>query len=563
MPTRAPRLACSALLIASASIGLFSHITAQTAAKRAAKPARVPQGRPVQIENGRVLGVPTPDAQVIAYKGIPYAQPPLDELRWRAPQPIFGKWKKVLYAQDFGPHCLQSGSFPDMVFHDPGQSEDCLTLNVWTPASATARPARKGVPGLPVMVWIYGGGFTTGGTSEARQDGQFLARRGVIVVSMNYRLGIFGFLSLPELADEDPHHSSGNYGLMDQAAALAWVHRNIAAFGGDPANVTIFGESAGSMSVSAQMASPIATPLFARAIGESGSAFPVGRAMPTLAQAGSINAAWATRAFGSNKLFYLRQLPADEVMQAATSRNGNAPRFGTIVDGYFLPDTIAHIYADGKQAHVPLLAGWNSDDVPGNPPPPVPKADAFVAQLRNAFGDRLKDALAVYPMSTDAEALRSAGDYVSDRAIGYSTWAWIEAHARTGNAPVYRYHFELPNPGDRNHTTDVGAYHSDDIEYVFGTLDSRPQMNSRPQDRALSDLMQQYWVNFARTGDPNGAGLPQWPSYNNATGTLRMSGTASGDAFPVMHLDATSSAKLDDLHQRYLFLDQFWGAQTK
>src|SRR5665213_1959538 len=390
MLTRALRLVCLALLIASASIGLLSRISAQTTPKRAAKLARVPQPRPVQMENGRVLGVLTPDAQVIAYKGIPYAQPPIDELRWRAPQPIFGKWKKVLYAQDFGPHCIQSGSFPDMVFHDPGPSEDCLTLNVWTPSSATARSERKGAAGLPVMVWIYGGGFTTGGSSEARQDGQFLARRGVIVVSMNYRLGIFGFLSLPELADEDPHHSAGNYGLLDQAAAITWVHRNIAAFGGDPNNVTIFGESAGSMSVSAQMASPVAATLFARAIGESGSEFPAGRTMPVLAQAASINAAWATRAFGSNKLFYLRQLPADEIMQAATSRNGNAPRFGPIVDGYFLPDTIAHIYADGKQAHIPLLAGWNADDVPGNPPPPLPKADAFVAQLRNAFGDRLK-----------------------------------------------------------------------------------------------------------------------------------------------------------------------------
>ena len=530
-----------------------------------AKPQRVPGPRPVQIENGRVQGFLTPDSQVIAYKGIPYAQPPIDELRWRAPQPIAGRWKKVLYAQDYGPHCLQSGSFPDMVFHDPGASEDCLTLNVWAPAvTLTAKPAHKGSPahGLPVMVWIYGGGFTTGGTSEARQDGQFLARRGVIVVSMNYRLGIFGFLSLPELADEDPHHSAGNYGLLDQAAALVWVHRNIAAFGGDPANVTIFGESAGSMSVSAQMASPVAATLFARAIGESGSEFPTGRAMPTLAQAASINAAWATRAFGSNKLFYLRQLPADEVLQAATSRTGGAPRFGPIVDGWFLPDTIPHIYADGKQAHIPLLAGWNADDVPGNPPPPLPTADAFVAQLRNAFGDHVKDALAVYPISTDAEALRSAGDYASDRAIAYSTWAWIEAHARTGNAPVYRYYFDLPNPGDRNHTTAVGAFHSDDIEYVFGTLDSRPQMAIRPGDRAVSDVMQQYWVNFARTGDPNGPGLPQWPSYNNAGGTLRMSGTASGDSFPVMRLDANSTAKPDALRPRYLFLDQFWGMQT-
>jgi len=303
--------------------------------------------------------------------------------------------------------------------------------------------------------------------------------------------------------------------------------------------------------------------LFARAIGESGAEFPAGRALPTLAQAGPINAGWAMRVFGSNKLFYLRQLPADEVLQATMSRTQPAPRFGPIIDGYLLPDTVPHIYADGKQAQVPLLAGWNADDVPGNPPPPIPGADRFVVQLHDTFGDHVKDALALYPISSEDEARRSAGDYASDRAMGYATWAWIDAHARTGNAPVYRYHFELANPGDRNHKPDVGAYHSDDIEYVFGTLDSRPQMAIRPEDRALSDLMQQYWTNFARTGDPNGPGLPPWPSYNNATGTLRMAGTTSGDAFPVMHLDVTSAAKPDTLRPRYLFLDQFWGAQNK
>lgn len=525
--------------------------SAQAVGGGPANTARAAQPRPVQIENGRVQGFLSADAQVIAYKGIPYAQPPVDELRWRPPMPIAGKWKKVLYARDFGPHCIQSGSYPDMVFHDPGESEDCLTLNVWAPAAtATENAPRKGAAshGLPVMVWIYGGGYLTGGTSEARQNGENLARRGVIVVSMNYRLGIFGFLSLPELAEEDPHHASGNYGLMDQAAALEWVHRNIAAFGGDPGNVTIFGESAGSMSVSAQMASPVANTLFARAIGESGSEFPTGRGMPALAQAGAINAAWATRAFGSSQLFYLRQLPADEILKAAKARGQGTPHFGPIIDGYFLPDSVPDIYADGKQAHVPLLAGWNADE---QHPVRPPTADSFTAQLGRAFGDRLNDALAVYPMATAAELERSAADYAGDRFIAYCTWAWIEAQTRSGNAPVYRYFFELPNPGDRNHTTAMGAFHSDDIEYVFGTLDSRPQMNIRPEDRALSDVMQQYWVNFARSGDPNGPGLPQWPRYAQAAG------------YPVMHLDATSAAQPDALRQRYVLLDEFWGMHTQ
>src|ERR1019366_3197664 len=241
-----------------------------------------------------------------------------EQLRWRPPQPILGKWKHVLFAQNFGPHCIQSGGYPDMVFHDPGPSEDCPTLNVWAPSDA--RPSKKS-PGLPVMVWIYGGGFSTGGTSENRQDGEFLAHRGVIVVSMNYRLCIFGFLVHPELTAESANHSSGNYGLLDQAAAIAWVRRNIAAFGGDPANITIFGQSAGSMSVSALMASPLTAGLFAKAIGESGAEFPAaGRSMPPRDQAEQVYSEWADRAFGTGKLFFLRQLPADELAKAAMGK---------------------------------------------------------------------------------------------------------------------------------------------------------------------------------------------------------------------------------------------------
>jgi para-nitrobenzyl esterase len=531
-----------------------------------------------------VQGFLTPDSQVIAYKGIPYAQPPIEELRWRPPVPLVGKWKRTLIARDFGPHCMQSGSYPDMVFRDPGPSEDCLTLNIWTPAATlTARPARKpsaAARGLPVMVWIHGGAFATGGTSEARQDGDALARRGIIVVSMNYRLGIFGFLSLPELTEGSPHHTSGNYGLMDQAAALAWVHRNIAAFGGDPANVTIFGEDAGSESIGDQMASPLSTSLFARAIGQSGSEFPAGgTVMPNLTQAERVNADWATRAFGSDKLFYLRQLPADEINETVMSRTRPAPRFRPIVDGYFLPDYLPRIYADGKQAHIPLIAGWTADE--RHPPQPL-AADDFLSELRDSFGSHANDALAVYPIANDAELTRSEDDFAGDREHAYATWAWIEAHSRTGNAPVYRYRFDLPSPGDRYHAAGT-AFHSGDIEYVFGTLESRPGMNIRAEDRGLSDLMQQYWVNFARTGDPNGPGLPTWPTYNHAPSAAsvasananqpagapspttianHLTGLAQPSDFPVMHLDANSAAKPDSLRPRYLFLDQFWAMQT-
>jgi para-nitrobenzyl esterase len=526
----------------ASSIPLVILLYAVTALAIAQNPTTL---RPIQIESGKLLGVLTPDQKVIAYKGIPYAQPPLEELRWRPPQPV-GKWKKVLFARDFGPHCLQSGGYPDMVFHDSGASEDCLTLNAWAPFNA--KPDRKS-PLLPVMVWIYGGGFYTGGTSENRQTGEFLAHRGVIVVSMNYRLGIFGFFAHPELTAESPNHASGNYGLMDQAAAIAWVRRNIAAFGGDPANITIFGQSAGSSSVSALMASPIAKDLFAKAIGVSGAEFPgPGRSLPTREQAEQSNVAWANRAFGSSKLFFLRMLPANELLDAALSNTNPAPRFGPVIDGFFLPDTLPHIYADGKQAHIPLLAGWVANE---SRPDTPQSADSFTVQAHIQFGPDALKFLALYPASTDAGAIRSAADFATDQSA-FPTWSWLEAQTRT-NAPVYRYFFDLPSPGDRNHTVAMGAFHSDDIEYVFGALDSRPEMAIRPEDRALSELMQQYWTNFAKTGNPNGdpadpanSTLPTWPAYNP---------TAN---YPVMHLDATSAAQPDTHRPRYLFLDSIW-----
>jgi para-nitrobenzyl esterase len=515
---------------------LILFVAAWHSSAAAQKPVEV---RPIQIESGKLLGVLTPDQQVIAYKGIPYAQPPTEELRWRPPQPV-GHWKHILVAREFGSHCIQTGGYPDMVFHDPGPSEDCLTLNVWAPA---APKLDKKSPGLPVMVWIYGGGFVTGGTSESRQDGQFLAHRGVIVVSMNYRLGIFGFMALPELTTESANHTSGNYGLLDQAAAIAWVRRNIGAFGGDSDNITLFGESAGSFSVSAQMASPLTHGLFAKAIGESGAAFfNAGLSFPSRERTEQTDSAWASRVFGSDKLFYLRQLSTDEIMKAALAKG--APSFEPDVDGYFLPDTVPHLYEDGRQAHIPLLAGWNSDE---NRPNSVPTAESFNAAVNRGLGSRAADFLAAYPAATDEEAARSADAYAGDRFIAFSTWEWLEAQVKTGHAPVYRYLFDLPSPGDRNHPAALGAFHSDDIEYVFGTLDSRPGMKVRPEDRALSDLMQQYWTNFAKTGDPNAAGTPNWPTYSPT------------DKWQVMHLDATPSAQPDTLRARYLFLDSLWG----
>jgi para-nitrobenzyl esterase len=306
----------------------------------------------VRTDSGIVEGITSSTSKIRVFEGIPYAAPPVGNLRWQPPQPAT-PWTGVRKASGFGARCMQGHLFSDMVFRDSGPSEDCLYLNVWTPAdSASAH--------FPVMVWIYGGGFQAGASSEPRQDGENLAKKGVIVVSLNYRLGLFGFFSHPELTKESPHHASGNYGLLDQAAALEWVHRNIAAFGGDPNNVTIFGESAGSMSVSALMAAPVASSLFTRAIGESGGIVGLKGGLPALSKTEQDGARFA-ESVGASSLQSLRAKSAEDLLQAATKDRTAGFRFWPNIDGYFFPESPSLIYSSGKQAHVPLLAGWNAD----------------------------------------------------------------------------------------------------------------------------------------------------------------------------------------------------------
>jgi para-nitrobenzyl esterase len=496
-----------------------------------AQPSRTVQ---VRTPNGVLEGVVSPDNRVRSFKGIPFAAPPVGPLRWKAPQPA-PAWTGVRSAAEFGARCSQGRVFDDMIFRDNGPSEDCLYLNVWAPEAAFAGSSPDKVK-LPVMFWIYGGGFMAGGSSEPRQDGGNLSTKGVVVVSCNYRLGMFGFFSHPEAAKESPHNATGNYGLLDQLAALQWVHDNIALFGGDPENVTIFGESAGSLSVSGLVASPRASGLFQRAIGESGAFFRAGIGPRPRAEAEQADVKFAEAAFGTSSLEKLRALPAEQILEA--SRKPGV-WFIPDVDGWFLPESVEAIYAAGKQNRVALLAGWNTDEGNyraffGDLPPTAPN---FITRARERYGDRADAFLRLFPAATDAEAKRSAADIAGDNFIAFGTWKWVEAHAQTPGVPVYRYHFErnLPLP-------EPAAPHAGEIEYVFMVLPSK-NLPWQPEDRQVSELMADYWTNFAKTGDPNGPGLPQWPVYRAQEG------------YQVMHLNVQSKAAPDDRRGRYLFLD--------
>jgi para-nitrobenzyl esterase len=444
---------------------------------------------------------------------------------------------------------MQARIYDDMIFRDE-VSEDCLYLNVWTPAASAAAK-------LPVMVWIYGGGFQAGSASEPRQDGERLATKGVVVVSMNYRLGVFGFFAHPELTRESGHDASGNYGFLDQIAALRWVQKNIAAFGGDPSKVTIFGESAGSFSVSAIMASPLARGLFARAIGESGAFFNLGdpaRGPKPLSASEQQGQQWGA-SIGAPSLADLRAKSAKDLLDAATA-NGQQFRFWPNIDGYVLPRDVSAIYADGQQAHVPLLAGWNEDEARAGVTlaKEKPTAASLAKQLEERFGaSRIEAARKAYPAGSDQEALESAASLASDAFIAYSTWKWIETQLATGQSPVFRYRFDRDVPVPPNtmvngvpaSSKDIGARHAGEIEYVFGTLDSVPHVQWEDVDRRISAQMMSYWTNFAKTANPNGQGLPEWPGY-----------TAKAK-YPVMHLGPETHAAPDTDRARYQFLDSY------
>lgn len=468
---------------------------------------------PVRVEQGLLAGTNGSPADVRVYRGIPFAAPPVGDLRWKAPQPA-AKWQGVRQATEFSNGCWQTQYPAAAAIYQsklPPLSEDCLYLNIWTPAkSAKDR--------LPVMVWIHGGGFTRGFSGTSSYNGEVLARKGAIIVTINYRLGIFGFFAHPELSAESGHHASGNYALLDQIAALQWVQKNIAAFGGDSKRVTIFGESAGSWAVNALMASPLAKGLFQRAIGESGGLF---SPMKTMAEAekegeklGRLlapdSASKKSESSGPSPaqqdvLKALRAMKAEALLKAGETETVRA-----IVDGWVLPQDVATIFAQGKQNDVPLIVGYNADEGTTLAPQGVNmKALMFIGGVHQRYGSQADALLKIYPAASDEQAVSSFYSAYRDQVFGWEMRTWARMAATTGHQPAYMYYFSRRPPGPQS--ARLRAFHASEIAYVFGTFVW--PFPWEDTDKKLSDAMTSYWVNFAASGNPNGASLTKWPVY--------------------------------------------------
>jgi para-nitrobenzyl esterase len=491
--------------------------------------------------------------------GVPFAKPPVGELRWKAPQPA-DNWSGVRQAKKFAARPIQAIVYGDMYSRSDGLSEDCLYLNVWTPAKHEGKS-------LPVLVYFYGGGFVAGDASEPRYDGASMAKKGMVAVTVNYRLNIFGFFAHPELSAESPYKASGNYGLLDQVLALKWVQNNIAAFGGDPARVTIAGESAGSISVSAQMSSPLAKGLFAAAIGESGAGIHPTLSPVPLKEAEQTGLEFATRA-GSPGLASLRAMSTEQIYEMYT----DSKRFGfpTVIDGYFYPKAMPGIFEAGEQSMVPLLLGWNSAEIPGGAfMQGLPYTEKnYVQRVRDAYPKDLSEVLKLYPYGSPKEIEASATALASDRFIAYSTWKWFDLQRQHSQQPVYRYlysKFQPPmvdanavpglaggtiknKPGAAKTPARAGAPHACEIEYCMGNLDLVKQYAWTADDYKVSATMQNYFANFIIKGDPNGENLPKWPA------------AAKDSPEPdVMIIDVKCRVEKARHDARYLFLDKAYG----
>lgn len=492
----------------------------------------------VNTQCGTVEGVQMDNVK--AFLGIPFAEAPIGKLRWQEPQPK-QPWKGVLSAKEFGNDPMQPSVFSDMIFRGPSRSEDCLYLNIWTSAHYTDEA-------LPVLIYFNGGGLMAGSGSEPRYDGAAIAKKGVIGVTANYREGVFGFIAHPELTAESSYHGSGNYGFLDQVAAIKWVKENIAAFGGDPARINIVGESAGSFSVSLLMTSPLSKGDIAGAMLSSGA-----EVMPNKA----INQTEAEKrgkelleSKGISSIAQARGIPADELQSLI-------PPFAigmtsVVLDGHFMVESADAVFEKGEQAQVPLLAGWNSNEQSpmGRLKGKKPTVENFKNAMKGTFGDMTDEIFESYGINSDEDVYGLPGMTLSgDMFTGFPTWKTCDYHATTSKQSVFRYKFNHPRPGHSTETVEpIGAVHSADIEYAMGNLSSNRTYDWKEVDYAISDLFLSYYANFCKTGDPNGDGLPTWTPIN---GRL--------DVAPVMQIDTTSIEVANPkLEKAYRTLEKFY-----
>jgi para-nitrobenzyl esterase len=466
----------------------------------------------VMTESGALEGIEQGNLSI--YKGVPFAAPPVGELRWREPR-LVAPWKGTRKADAFAPACLQKGvSMPGET--PPATSEDCLYLNIWT-------PARKADQGLAVMVWIHGGGYANGNASMPLYWGDALAKRGIVVVTIAYRLGPLGFLAHPELTAESSHHSSGNYGLLDQIAALEWVQRNIRAFGGDPGRVTIAGQSAGAMAVSMLMASPRARGLFHRAIGQSGGLFePLQLAPQYLLANAETDGKKYVSSLHADSIAALRKRSAAELLTGAADRVSHP-----VIEPYMLPAAPYDAFVSGAYNNVPLLVGFNADEARALVDVTNVKAATFAADIERGFGALPPPLIAAYPHATDAQARQARLDFERDLRFAWDTWTWARLQSAHGRAYLYHFMQRPPFPEESVHHG-WGASHFAELWYVFDHLDQE-HWNWSAQDRKVAELMASYWTNFVKTGDPNGQGLLRWPTFDTGNALHFFSGGYVGE----------------------------------
>src|SRR5688572_13678894 len=480
----------------------------------------------VKIDSGIVEGTASGQPSVRVFKGIPFAAPPLGENRWKAPQPV-AKWEGVRKSDAFGAPCAAGpagggrgggrgaapGAAPGAAAppapaappREPARAEDCLYLNVWTSAN---NPSDR----RPVMVWIYGGGFTGGSGGLAWYDGENLASKGPVIVTLNYRLGSLGFFAHPELAKESGHNASGNYGMMDAIAALQWVKRNISAFGGDPNNVTVAGESAGAMMVGALVGSPLAKGLFNRAIAQSGGYMGLTMGRMTPGQTAQANGVKTMEALGAKTIAELRAKPLNELTGLSAG--------GLIVDGYVIPEDLSLTFMSGKQNVVDVLTGSNKDEANfglcfgsvGRGGGPGPTVETFKANAQRRFGEAADDYVKLYGVTADAQAQPAAHMACGDE-INWNMRQWAAAQAKAGKK-AYTYFFTRI-PTINNAPSPQGATHTAEISYAFNNPKGQANQTWNDVDTKLADQMSSYWVNFISKGDPNGNGLPKWPEYKD------------------------------------------------